>query len=284
MAAPCRKVGSRSALSGGFHLARTASSGSQPSQPVLAFVASTAPEAQLAARRLARFYGENDPGSADVVVALGGDGFMLQTLHRFLGTEKPIYGMNRGSIGFLMNEFREDGLAERIAAAERSIVHPLNMRATDVEGKVVEARALNEVSLLRQSYQAAKLEIMIDDRVRLPELVADGVLVATPAGSTAYNFSANGPILPLNAPLIALTPISAFRPRYWRGALLPDTTAITIRVLESEKRPVAAVADHFELRNAAEVRVAMDRSVNLVMLHDPGHSLDERILREQFGH
>ncbi|WP_284177422.1 NAD kinase [Rhabdaerophilum sp. SD176] len=253
------------------------------SGPVLAFVASTAPEAQLAARRLSRFYGENDPDKADIVVALGGDGFMLQTLHRFLGTEKPIYGMNRGSVGFLMNEFREDGLVERIAQAERSVVHPLNMRCRDSSGRLTEARALNEVSLLRQSFQAAKLEIAIDGQVRLPELVADGVLVATPTGSTAYNFSANGPILPLNAPLIALTPISAFRPRHWRGALLPDSTAITITVLEPDKRPVAAVADHFETRDAREVSVAMDRSVNLVMLHDPGHSLDERILREQFG-
>ncbi len=268
----------------GLDLAKTEPPGGAISRnPVLAFVASGAPEVELAARRLSRFYGDHDPANADVVVALGGDGFMLQTLHRFLGTEKPIYGMNRGSVGFLMNEFREDGLAERIAAAERSVVHPLNMRATDVSGHIVEARALNEVSLLRQSFQAAKLEISIDGRIRLPELVSDGVLVATPTGSTAYNFSANGPILPLNAPLIALTPISAFRPRHWRGALLPDTTGITIRVLEHEKRPVAAVADHFELRDAIEVRIAMDRTINLVMLHDPGHSLDERILREQFG-
>lgn len=252
-------------------------------RPRLAFVASTGPEAQLAASRLSRFYGENDPDEADIVVALGGDGFMLQTLHRFLGTEKPIYGMNRGSVGFLMNEFREDGLVERIALAERSVVHPLNMRCIDADGRVTEARALNEVSLLRQSYQAAKFEIAIDGRVRLPELVADGVLVATPTGSTAYNFSANGPILPLNAPLIALTPISAFRPRHWRGAILPDGAAITVRVHESGKRPVAAVADHFEVRNAIEVSVAMERKVNLVMLHDPGHSLEERILREQFG-
>jgi NAD+ kinase len=266
-----------------IHVARP-SSASLPAEPVLAFVASNAPEAQFAAKRLARFYGDNDPDKADVVVALGGDGFMLQTLHRFLGTRKPIYGMNRGSVGFLMNEFGEDRLSERIAAAERSVVHPLNMRAVDEKGMVTEARALNEVSLLRQSYQAAKLEISIDEQVRLPELVADGVLVATPTGSTAYNFSANGPILPLDSPLLALTPISAFRPRHWRGAILPDATRITIRVLESDKRPVAAVADHFETRNAVEVSVAMDRSVDLVMLHDPGHSLEERILREQFGH
>jgi NAD+ kinase len=249
----------------------------------MAFVASPAPEAELAAQRLKRFYGEHDAQSADVIVALGGDGLMLQTLHSFLGTEKPIYGMNRGSIGFLMNEFREDGLVERILASERSVVHPLNMRAVDIHGAVAEARALNEVSLLRQSFQAAKLEISLDGQVRLPELIADGVLVATPTGSTAYNFSANGPILPLNAPLLALTPISAFRPRHWRGALLPDQAKVSVRVLEPEKRPVAAVADHFEHRNAVQIDIAMDRKINLVILHDPGHSLDERILREQFG-
>lgn len=251
--------------------------------PVLAFVASNAPEAQLAAKRLSRFYGENSPEQADVIVALGGDGLMLQTLHQFMDCKTPIYGMNRGSIGFLMNEFREDGLLDRIMNAERSVVHPLNMRATNTHGMVAEARALNEVSLLRQSFQAAKLEISVDGQVRLPELIADGVLLSTPTGSTAYNFSANGPILPLNAPLLALTPISAFRPRRWRGALLPDQVQVKIRVLEADKRPVNAVADHFEHRNAVEVDIAMDPSISLVMLHDPGHSLDERILREQFG-
>lgn len=256
---------------------------SPPGSPRLAFVASRAPDAQLAAKRLSRFYGDCDPAEADVIVALGGDGFMLQTLHRFLGVGKPIYGMHRGSIGFLMNEFREDGLAGRIMAAERSVVHPLDMRVTNAAGTQFAARALNEVSLLRQTYQAAKLEISVNDQVRLPELIGDGVLVATPTGSTAYNFSVNGPILPLNAPLIALTPISAYRPRHWRGAVLPDTTRITIRVLEGEKRPVSAVADHFEVRDAVEVHVSMDRSTDLIMLHDPGHSLDERILREQFG-
>lgn len=254
-----------------------------PPNPVLAFLGSRAPDAELAARRLARFYGEHDPDKADVIVALGGDGFMLQTLHRFMGTEKPIFGMHRGSIGFLMNEFREDGIVERIMAAERSVVHPIDMRATNAAGVEFSARALNEVSLFRQTFQAAKLEIAIDGQVRLPELIGDGVLVATPTGSTAYNFSANGPILPLNSPLMALTSISAFRPRHWRGALLPDTTKVRIRVLEADKRPVSAVADHFEVRDAVEVKIAMDRSINLVMLHDPGHSLDERILREQFG-
>ena len=254
------------------------------SAPRLSFLASSAPEAELACRRLARCYGDHPPETADVVVALGGDGFMLQVLHRFLGSEKPIYGMNRGSVGFLMNEFREDGLIERIVAAERSIVHPLTMRATDTDGKTATARALNEVYLFRQSFQAARLEVSIDGQVRLPELVADGVLVATPTGSTAYNFSAGGPILPLGTPLLALTPISAFRPRHWRGAVLPDRARVRVRVLESDKRPVAAVADHFEFRNAAEIEIAMERDVDLVMLHDPGHSLEERILREQFGH
>ncbi len=250
----------------------------------IAFIASTAPEAVAARERLARFYGDADPEVADVVVALGGDGMMLQTLHRFMGSAKPIYGMNRGSVGFLMNEFSEMNLRERLAAAERSVVHPLLMRATDVDGTIQEARAINEVSLLRQSYQAAKLSVAIDGKERLPELICDGILVATPAGSTAYNFSANGPILPLNAPLLALTPISAFRPRRWRGALLPERAKVSITVQEAEKRPVSAVADHFEIRNVTRVVVAIDRRIDLVMLHDPGHSLDERILREQFGY
>jgi NAD+ kinase len=177
-----------------------------------------------------------------------------------------------------------DDLRERLAAAEPSIVHPLIMRATDVHGEVMTARAINEVSVLRSSYQAAKMRIAIDGTERLPELVADGLLVATPAGSTAYNLSANGPILPLNTPLMALTPISAFRPRRWRGALLPDKARVTIHMLEADKRPVAAVADHFEFKNVTTVEVAMDHATGLVLLHDPGHSLDERILREQFGY
>jgi len=208
---------------------------------------------------------------------------MLQTLHRFMGVGKPIYGMNCGSIGFLMNDFRTEHLHERLVAAEPSIIHPLVMRGTDLDGRVHEARAINEVSLLRQSYQAAKLRLSIDGKERLAELIADGVLVATPAGSTAYNLSANGPILPLNAPLMALTPLSAFRPRRWRGALLPDRAQVNIRVLEPEKRPVAAVADHYEFKHVVEVDIAMDHATGLVILHDPGHSLDERILREQFG-
>ncbi len=249
----------------------------------LAFVASNAPEAQLGLQRLQRFYGARDPETADVIVALGGDGLMLQTLHRFLGTGKPIYGMNRGSVGFLMNEFREEGLSERIREAGRSIVHPLNMRVVDGTGTLTEARAFNEVSLLRQTHQAAKLAIAVDGTVRLAELIADGLLLATPTGSTAYNLSANGPILPLDAPLMALTPISAFRPRRWRGALLPDGVRVSIEVLEAEKRPVSAVADHVEIRDAREIDIHMDHEIALTMLHDPGHGLDERILREQFG-
>ena len=249
----------------------------------IAFIASTAPDAVAARDRLARYYGDADPDTSDVVVALGGDGLMLQALHRFMGRGTPIYGMNRGSVGFLMNEFSEMGLRERLAAAERAIVHPLLMRAKDAAGTIHSAHAINEVSLLRQSYQAAKLALAIDGETRMPELICDGVIVATPAGSTAYNFSANGPILPLDASLLALTPISPFRPRRWRGALLPDRVSITISVLESDKRPVSAVADHFEARDVAEVKVAVDPAIDLVMLHDPGHSLEERILREQFG-
>ncbi|MFC5391754.1 NAD kinase [Bosea vestrisii] len=250
----------------------------------ISFVASDTAEAQAARAKLVERYGDADPAEAEVIVALGGDGLMLQTLHRFMGTAKPIYGMNRGSVGFLMNEFRERGLRQKLEAAHRSVVHPLAMTAADCNGKRVEARAINEVSLFRRSYQAAKLRISVDGQVRLSELVADGVLLATPAGSTAYNLSANGPILPLDAPLLALTPLSPFRPRRWRGALLPDHAKVTIAVLEAEKRPVSAVADHTQIDNVISVQIAIDRSLDLVMLHDPGHSLDERILREQFGY
>ena len=207
---------------------------------------------------------------------------MLQTLHRHLNDHIPIYGMNRGSVGFLMNEYREDDLLARLEGAEISCIHPLVMRAHDIHGDTHEQLAINEVSLFRQTHQAAKLRIMIDGKVRLEELTCDGILVATPAGSTAYNLSAYGPILPIDAPLLALTPISPFRPRRWRGALLPNVAQIQIDVLEPDKRPVSAVADHSETRSVVSVTVEEERSIDLFMMFDPGHNLDERILSEQF--
>jgi NAD+ kinase len=249
----------------------------------IAFVAGSAPEARAAHERLVERYGNAEPQDADVIVALGGDGLMLQTLHRFMKTGKPIYGMHRGTVGFLMNEFALDNLAERLTAAHITVIHPLVMRARDAQGRVHEHRAINEVSLFRQSAQAAHLRVLIDGQERLPELVADGVLVATPAGSTAYNLSAQGAIIPINAPLLALTPISPFRPRRWHGALLPDKAKVTIEVQEADKRPVAAVADHDEVRSVRSVDIEMDHGISLNLLFDPGHSLDERILREQFG-
>jgi NAD+ kinase len=249
----------------------------------IAFLAAATPEATAARTGFIARYGAIDPDDADVVVALGGDGLMLQTLHQFMGKNKPIYGMKQGSVSFLMNEFHGPDLDERLDRAEASIVHPLLMEATTSLGETIEARAINEVSILRQSYQAAKMRISLDGRERLGELVADGLIVATPVGSTAYNLSAHGPILPLDATLMPLTPIAAFRPRRWRGALLPDTAHVSIDILEPDKRPASAVADHFEVRDVIKVSVAMDHATRLVLLHDPGHSLDERILREQFG-
>ena len=249
----------------------------------IAFVAAPTPEAREAYDRLETRYGNTDPASADVIVALGGDGLMLQTLHKFMNSGKPIYGMHRGTVGFLMNEFSEENLVERLAAAQITIIHPLVMRARDAQGRMHEHRAINEVSMYRQSAQASHLRILIDGKERLAELIADGVLVATPAGSTAYNLSVQGPIIPINAPMLALTPISPFRPRRWRGALLPDKAQVTIEVLEPEKRPVAAVADHDEVRSVRSVDVTMDHDRAINLLFDPGHNLDERILREQFG-
>ncbi len=247
----------------------------------LHFVAAEAPDAQAALAVMRARYEDAGADACEIIVALGGDGFMLQTLHRFLGSGKPIYGMNLGSVGFLMNEFQEVALEERLAAAESAKIHPLRMRATNAEG-TREARAFNEVSLLRQTRQAAKIRILVDGKVRTPELICDGVLVSTPAGSTAYNLSAHGPILPIDADLLALTPISAFRPRRWRGALLSHRARVRFEMLEAGKRPVSAVADDLEVRDVLSVDVAEDRSIATTMLFDAGHSLDERILAEQF--
>jgi NAD+ kinase len=249
----------------------------------LAFVASDRPEAQAVRARLAERYGDAQESEAQVIVALGGDGFMLETLHRHLASRIPIYGMNQGSVGFLMNEYGEDHLLERINAAEQATIYPLVMNTLNADGERQKALAINEVSLLRQTRQTAKLGISIDGKVRMEELVCDGVMVATPAGSTAYNLSAHGPIIPLDARVLALTPISAFRPRRWRGALLPHTAAVRLRVLESEKRPVSAVADNFEVRDVIEVTIAEDRNTKLAMLFDAGRSLEERVLAEQFS-
>jgi NAD+ kinase len=248
----------------------------------IAFVASDVPEARTALERLVQLYGNAPAKTADAIVALGGDGLMLQTLHRHMHDRIPIYGMNRGSVGFLTNDYSEENLRERLARAESNIIHPLAMRATVRGGGTHEGLAINEVSLFRQTHQAAKLRISVDGKVRLEELICDGALVSTPAGSTAYNLSVFGPILPIKAPLLALTPISAFRPRRWRGALLPNEANILFEVLESDKRPVSAVADHTETRSVTRVEVAQENGIELFMMFDPGHSLDERILSEQF--
>lgn len=247
----------------------------------LHFVASEAPEAQSMLLKLRARYGDAGPEKASVIVALGGDGFMLQTLHAFLGRNVPIYGMNFGSVGFLMNEFAEEDLTQRLGAAAPGRVHPLLMRAQSPHGPK-EALAFNEVSLIRETRQAAKLRVIVDGKVRLNELSCDGILVSTPAGSTAYNLSAHGPILPIDSALLAMTPLSPFRPRRWRGALLPRQVQIHFDILEPEKRPVSATADNLEVRDVTQVDIAEDRSREMTMLFDAGHSLDERVLAEQF--
>ena len=250
----------------------------------IAFMAAPTKLAGESRDRLVARHGDCPFHEAEVVVCLGGDGFMLETLHRLLAraSHTPVFGMNCGSVGFLMNSFAEDGLAERLGRAQAAVLHPLRMHVVTQTGAVEEALALNEVSLLRQLRQAAKIRITVDGRVRLPELICDGVLVATPAGSTAYNLSAHGPIVPLSANLLPLTPISAFRPRRWRGALLPSTVDVLFEVLEAEKRPVSAVADFTEVRDVASVALAEDRTVQTTVLFDPDQGLSERIIAEQF--
>ena len=247
------------------------------------FAASSVELAQASMARLVERHGQAPVEEADVIVALGGDGFMLSTLHQTHPLGIPVYGMNRGTVGFLMNEFAEGGLRARLATAESVALNPLEMRATTASGESVVALAINEVSMLRSGPQAAKLRILIDGKERMPELVADGALVATPAGSTAYNYSAHGPILPIGADILALTPMSAFRPRRWRGALLPKTARVTFQVREPEKRPVNAVADSTEVREAVLIEVASRPDIVHTILFDPGHGLEERLIREQFA-
>ena len=248
----------------------------------VAFAASSAPMAQQCLTSLVARYGDCELDQAGAVVTLGGDGQMLETLHRAVANGLPVYGMNCGSVGFLMNAFSEENLLERLINAQQTELHPLRMNAVTATGMVEEALAFNEVSLLRQLRQGAKIRVTVDGRVRLAELMCDGILLSTPAGSTAYNLSAHGPIVPLSANLLPLTPISAFRPRRWRGALLPAGADVLFEVLENDKRPVAAVADFTEVRDVLSVAVNEDRSVSVMVLFDPDQGLSERIITEQF--
>lgn len=251
--------------------------------PKIAFVATDTAQAKEARAALESRHAHVSPSKADFIVAIGGDGFMLETLHRFMNRGVPIFGLNQGSTGFLMNEFSDGDLVARVAAAESVTLHPLRMTAKTANGKTRRAIAVNEVSLLRETYQAAKIRITVDKVVRLHELICDGVLISTPAGSTAYNLSAHGPILPLAAGVLALTPICAFRPRRWRGSILPRGAKIRFDILESRKRPVSAVADHTEVRHVVSVDVREDMEKKLQLLFDPEHDLEERILNEQFA-
>ena len=250
--------------------------------PKIHFTASEAEMAQQALPALSARYGAVDLDRADVVVALGGDGFMLQTLHMTQGRDLPVYGMNRGTVGFLMNGYAEGGLVERLDAAEETVINPLRMRAFRADGSVHEALAINEVSMLREGPQAANLRIHVDGRMRMEELVCDGALIATPAGSTAYNYSAHGPILPINSEVLALTAIAPFRPRRWRGALLPKTARVEVEVLTPERRPVMADADSRFVRHVVRVQISSAQDVRHRLLFDRGHGLEERLLREQF--
>jgi NAD+ kinase len=249
----------------------------------IAFVASSIPEAQRALESLRRSYGDHPPEEADVIVALGGDGFMLRALHRHLRLDKPVFGMKLGTVGFLMNEYREDDLEARLDAAQSHTLRPLEMVAVAESGSPAEALAINEVSLLRETKQAAKIRVTLNGQVRIEELVCDGILVSTPAGSTAYNLSAHGPILPLDSRVLALTPLAAFRPRRWRGAILRADTEIRFEILEPYKRPVSATADAHEIRDVLEVSVRESETQTLTLMFDPEHNLDERILSEQFA-
>lgn len=250
----------------------------------IAFVASSIKEAQDAVSRLKAKYGDVSQDDAEAIVVLGGDGLMLQTLHSNGFHNQPIYGMNFGSVGFLMNEYSEDDLIGRLQKAETNVIHPLRSLVKTTDGRERICMAINEVSLFRQSYQAAKLRVSVDGKTRLKELICDGVLLATPAGSTAYNLSVHGPIIPLNSPLLALTPISPFRPRRWRGAILKNEAKVNIEVLEPEKRPVSVGMETDEIKSALTVEISEDNTISIKLMFDPGHALDERILSEQFSY
>lgn len=252
------------------------------SRKILSFHASGKPRAQATAAEFRKRYGDASVDDCDVIVAVGGDGFMLETLRANMNSGKPVYGVNCGTVGFLMNPYDLEGLPERIAEAEAAEINPLVMNATTVDGRSEEARAINEVSLFRQTRMSARIKILVNGKVRMESLTCDGVLLSTPAGSTAYNLSARGPILPINSHLLALTPICAFRPRRWQGALLPRDAQVRFETLEADMRPVSAVADSLEVRSVAAVDVREDRSITMTLLFDKGQSLDERVLREQF--
>jgi len=250
--------------------------------PSVAFVATDSEPAQASLVTLREQYGQVQPEDADVIVALGGDGFMLEALHTHLPLSKPVFGMHRGTVGFLMNEYQDSDLLNRLSNADTVILHPLRMMTVSIDGEKTQGMAINEVSMLRESRQAAKLRVFVNGRCRMEELICDGALVCTPAGSTAYNLSVHGPVLPLGTNLLAVTPISAFRPRRWRGAIVPDSAIIRFEVLEADKRPVSAVADRVEVRNVREVTIEEDRSQSMMLLFDHQHNLEERILAEQF--
>jgi NAD+ kinase len=253
-----------------------------PATRNIAFLASDVPSAQEALARLSARYGQHDPKDADVIVALGGDGFMLGTLHATQALEAPVYGMNRGTVGFLMNEYGEAGLIDRLEAAEEAVINPLHMTAVSADGRVTEALAINEVSLLRAGPQAAELRIWVDGKLRMKELVCDGALVCTPAGSTAYNYSAHGPILPVGADVLAITAVAAFRPRRWRGALVPKPSLVRFEVMDHQKRPVMADADSRSVQDVVSVEIRSEPEVAHRILFDPGHGLEERLISEQF--